>query len=478
MNESLLTFEELVESGDSGDTKITAFLGNNLGRRTLLVKLPIFDLFRMSDVANERGENGEPVAQRKLDPAHAKGLAIYTLKGLVQAVLSERMKNHEDGVTAAHRRIQERLGTQPYMSLQPIVANLRTAGPGGSSLRGEALKTGSGDAVGCRFWLSQRDILWIVDGQHRRKALDIVFEFLDDVRLHQMYPTLKQSLYSYLGDDRHVPQDELNVWLQCYEVARGLCTVSVEVHLGLSIEEERQLFHDLNNLAKRVDKNLALEFDMANPINAFIKSQLHDCGVVRISGKDSDWESDDGTMSRKDIVSVNAHLFLNKSNINGASQSVVGPKLAIAKRFWEAVSQIPGFGDESSRTKTIAAQPVVLKALAKLMYDFAFGRHSNEAALEKLLDSITEIDFSHSNPVWRFYQLSEVEKSRLPLSGLVDYLPSEDEGKNRDVGNFDSSKGWMRFGAKHNDIFPIIGDMIRWQLNLPSRHSKDTAVAQ
>ena len=27
----------------------------------------------------------------------------------------------------------------------------------------------------------------------------------------------------------------------------------------------------------------------------------------------------------------------------------------------------------------------------------------------------------------------------------------------------------MRFGAKHNDIYPIIADMIRWKLALPSR---------
>jgi hypothetical protein len=35
----------------------------------------------------------------------------------------------------------------------------------------------------------------------------------------------------------------------------------------------------------------------------------------------------------------------------------------------------------------------------------------------------------------------------------------------------------MRFGAKHNDIYPIVGDMIRWKLGLPSRHSSE-AVAE
>ena len=35
------------------------------------------------DVANDRGENGEPVAQRKLDPNHALKLAKYILAGLI-----------------------------------------------------------------------------------------------------------------------------------------------------------------------------------------------------------------------------------------------------------------------------------------------------------------------------------------------------------------------------------------------------------
>ena len=477
MTDALMSFDDMVSTGDSSETKLTVFGGNNLGHRTLLAKLPIFDLFRMSAVANERGDNGEPAAQRKLEPKHARGLAIYTLKGLLAAVINER-KSRGDVITAAHARIEKNLGKQPYMSLQPIVANLRTAGPGGKNLRGEHLKTQAGDIVGFRFWLSQRDILWIVDGQHRRIALDMVFGFLDDIRLHQMYPGKKQSLYSFDGDERDVSQDDLNVWLECSEVARGLCNVAVEVHLGLSVEEERQLFHDLNNLAKRVDKNLAFEFDMSNPVNAFIKKELQERGVVQIVEKETkDWGTDNGSLSRKEIVGVNAHLFLNTSSINNASPGATAPKLDVAKRFWEAISQIPGFGEEGAKTKTVAAQPVILKALAKLTYDFAFGRQQDDEMLDRLLDGITEIDFSHSNPMWRFYELTEDERIEYELSDLKNFLPSDDEGKNRDVGKFDSNKVWMRFGAKHNDIFPILADMVRWKLNLPNRHSKDTATA-
>jgi hypothetical protein len=37
----------------------------------------------------------------------------------------------------------------------------------------------------------------------------------------------------------------------------------------------------------------------------------------------------------------------------------------------------------------------------------------------------------------------------------------------KDIGRFDQGK--MRFGTAHNDIYPVIGDMIRWKLHLPPR---------
>jgi hypothetical protein len=141
-------------------------------------------------------------------------------------------------------------------------------------------------------------------------------------------------------------------------------------------------------------------------------------------------------------------------------------------RFWTAINAIPNFGESGAKQKTVAAQPVVLKALAKLTYDFAFGKHQNQELLDRLLDGVTDIDFSHENPMWRFYQLTDEERLAAQVDSLRTYLPSDDEGKNRDVGAFDVKAGVMRFGAKHNDIFPIIGDMIRWKLGLPNRHDK------
>ena len=71
-----------------------------------------------------------------------------------------------------------------------------------------------------------------------------------------------------------------------------------------------------------------------------------------------------------------------------------------------------------------------------------------------------------SNNMWNYYALDADEREASGLVNLSRYLPPED-GANRDIGSVQG--GYMRFGAKHNDIYPILADMIRWKTNLPGR---------
>ena len=240
--------------------------------------------------------------------------------------------------------------------------------------------------------------------------------------------------------------------------------------MDLTVEEQRQLFHDLNNLGKKVPSGISFDFDSSNPINNFIKEVLIEERVLGapVSEKDvTDWAKHDGAMARKDIVAVCAILFLNKTNAKTATPLHVTHMEEVARRFWERISAIPNFGEPQAKLRTVAAQPVMLKALAKLAYDFARGRKANQDHLERLLEGIDEIDFSHENAMWDYYVLTPEERAR-KLPGLDAYLPDDDG--NRDIGSRDEA-GRMRFGAKHNDIYPILGDMIRWRLDLPLRRA-------
>lgn len=467
----LATLDDVLDGGDSSEKPVKVFIGHNLGNRVFLLSLPMHEFYGMSEVANEPTRDGDSVAQRKLDPLHAFKLATYILKGLVSAAIEFR-EGRKLPVSEAMNAVLRKMGPQPYLSMQPIVVNIRDCDVRGTDIRGvRLLDKQTDETTGFKVFLSQRHVLWVVDGQHRRKAMQIVFEYLEYLRSNRVYPK-KGNLVPF-GDGEELSSDEVKVWEECFERARTYCSVSVEVHLGLKTDAERQLFHDLNRLGKKVDTNLALQFDNSNPINLFIKERLmEELGLGVVENEVKNWSDDDGRIVRKDLVSVNAILLLNRTNINGATPQIIEDRTEKAFWFWSSIRDIEGFGEDRAREKTVAAQPVVLKAIAKLVFDFSFSNRRPEDGddlTERLMSSLNDIDFSHSNPMWRYYSLTEDEREEAGLSGLADYLPSDETG-NRDVGSYQN--GFMRFGAKHNDIYPVLGDMIRWKIGLPNRQAR------
>jgi hypothetical protein len=466
------SLEDLLTEGDHSGRPFNVLVGNNMGNRTLVISVPMTTFYEISEVANRANLDAVPshrelpIAQRRLDEGHAKKLAVFILKGLLDAA-RRKLERADQPVSAALLAIQKDLGSQPYISMQPIVANIRNCKFGGEGLR--FVRSGGTITV----YLSDKHVLWIIDGQHRRFAMHLVFDFLKTVTINGKYP--RRGLYLPTDDPKRDPTpDEAQVWSYAFEIARTDCTAVVETHLGLNFEQERQLFHDLNNLAKTVESSLVYEFDNSNPVNRFIKERLLGNDILKAKVVDSDnphdWHKDEGVISRKDLISINALLFLNKTTINGASPADINAKEEYGCRFWGAIAQIPYWGEPGAKKQTIAAQPVVLKALAKLAYDFGYGRDEDSEHLERLFSAIErgKIDFAHANPMWRYFELNPEEREHF-CPGLKDAITPEEAGFNLDLGNFDHTNQIMRFGAKHNDIQRHLADMIRWQLGLPKR---------
>ena len=454
--EAMASLDQLDQSGAINETPHNVFIGHNLGNRVFTMSVPFRQFYNMSDVANDR-ETG-PVAQRPLDMAHARRLAVYMLRGLVSAAFARRQLSGKEP-SPAYEQIMQTLGNQPYFSLQPMVCNIRNVpfgGTGEDGIRGVRLEARNGETAGFKVFLSEAHILWVIDGQHRRKGADLVMEYLEQVRLSGFYPT-NPLLYPDKG--REISEAEMSVWNDVYDATRALSTLTVEVHLGLNIEQERQLFHDLNKLGRKVDPSLALQFDAANPISLFIRDDLIEKLGLTV-------DSNDSALTLKDVAAINAIAFLNKSNINGAAPTVVNPRESTVRAMWEQIMGIPGFTAVNAREQTVAAQPVMLKALAKVLFDLAFSNRKPEKSEEltaKFIEGIKTIDFSHDNKLWRFYTLSQAERKK--LGGLPKYLP---KGDDRELGVLNDA-GKVQFDVKHNDIYPVLADMIRWTLKLPSR---------
>lgn len=464
------SLDSMMSFSASDEEPFTVFVGYNLGRMTWVVDVPLIKLVEWSVVANNP-EKGE-IAQRPLDLAHARGLGVYMLKGLVNAAMARRTLAGKE-VPEIFGQILRLLGTQPYFSLQPFVANIRDINPEKPSVRAERIQSANGETRGFQVYLPRHFRWWMIDGQHRLVGGQLTREFLEYVTKTGTYPA-KNNLFTGRGK---VEGDEMLVWMEALQAAHSFASVKVELHLGLSIEQERQLFHDLNNLGKKVTRSLSLKFDGSNPITKFIDSVLvGELGLQDCENEQTDWNEDTGCLARKDIVAINAIAFLNKSNIAGATPAIVEPRMETVSQMWSAILKIDGVNAAGAKLKTVAAQPVVLKAIAKIVFDLAFSNRrpdNGDTLLDMAVARLSEVDFSHTNQMWQYYELSDEERVSAGLAKLAEYLPDQGQvtaDANRDLGSFQG--GLMRFGSKHNDIYPVLADMIRWKLDLPSRHTK------
>ncbi len=470
------TLGDLGQSLDSTAKTYPVLIGDNLGQRTLKFSLPLNQFIQISGVGNR--QNIEEIeefseefeAQRELVNSHSTGLAKYTMMGLVQSEIKERQKKGEQ-VPDEIISIRDGLGNPAYAALQPIVCNIRKCLPGGDDLE----VSSAGDTNNALFYVTLRlaHRLWVVDGQHRREGFIKILRFLEKVKNTYRYP--KRGLYEPSNyRNEFISEKVYDFWMSVHEIAISRCQVAVECHLGLVEEQEQQLFFDLNSKGKTVAKSLAYRFDHTDPINSFVADALIGDSVlpfVPLERDETNWHEDSGKLTRKDINNVTALLCLGKTSTKSATPAMVQDRTHFMIRFWEAIAKVKGFGKTGAKSTCLAAQPVVLKSLAKISHDLVYGHQNiiDHDGYKILLDAIisAKLDFSHQNMIWRALMMSETERLK-EFPGLEKYLfiPSE---INIDAGIYDQQNNWVRFGNKHNDIYPRLGDVIRWKLGLKVR---------
>jgi hypothetical protein len=261
----------------------------------------------------------------------------------------------------------------------------------------------------------------------------------------------------------------MEFWQLVKDRALDECSVSVEIHIGLDEDEERQLFADLNSRGKPLQSSLLNLYDMSDAIAKISR----DTSIIRFPiAEESDAKQWTSTgLPLKDIIMVN-RLLVHGGNAKAATpQSQVDAKHDFIQRFWEVVQTIDGFNEPAQRTKTVAGQPVVLKALAKLAHDLAYGtpKMIDEVGLRKLYHAIEkkQLTFEHSNPLWHALFMNDEKRAEtLGDARVNDYVHVTAQTK---PGEYDRVNNWVRFSPAHNDIYPRLGDLIRWKLGLSNR---------
>jgi hypothetical protein len=441
--------------------------GVNLGRKTLTTRMSIkrfhdWSLVGNKDIRLDEEHHDEFIAQRGLIPEHAKGLAKYVLGGLVRTVIKDMGGKP---LSEYVLRIKNDLAAGPYAALQPLVCNLRHVTEqslhiSDKDLPPEVLKVS----------IDSTQKLWVVDGQHRRDGFDRVLAFLEQIIKNEKYPSGKAALYApaSTGKDRSLSPEELEFWQLVKDRAMDECSVSVEIHIGLNEAEERQLFADLNSRSKPLQSSLVLNYDQSDAIAQISRDPAIIQFPIADETDSKQWTSTG--LPLKDIIMVN-RLLIHGANAKAATpQSQVDIKAEFVRTFWDVIQKIEGFNEPEQRTKTVAGQPVMLKALAKLAHDLAYGNSKlgGEAELKKLYHAIKtkQLTFEHSNRLWQALFISDQDRAKEFGAGINDYVHVTAQTK---PGEYDKMNNWVRFSPAHNDIYPRLGDLIRWKLGLTNR---------
>ena len=463
--------------------------GGNLGNRTILLRMSqreLIDLCVVNNIENMAAEEsvaGTLHTQRKFIPDHAKGLAKYGLLGLVRITIEE-MRREGQKISADILNLKNELegGDSNYQAFQPMVANLMNCEFGGGDLEINQMQIlNQNGKVENLFEIYEvtlypQHLISLLDGQHRQEGFKMIDEWLVKITSTGEYP--KKGLYVPEEKGLSITPELIEFWAQVYRHGTYSATLSIEIHLGLDIQAQRQLFNDLNAKGKKVEISLQQSFDRSDAVNKLIEDTLMGKEIPWniIQADQENWSEDDGSLVRKYLNPITALAMFGKASTKGVTPMKAKRSLLQAKSFWSMMSKIPHFGENKAKAKTIAAQPVVLKAIAKLFYDTGWGRSNvrNEKDWETLVNELRNIDFSHNNELWGSLMMDSNSRNE-KFPGIENYV-FVPKGTNLDAGTIDKDFGWVRYGMKHNDIFPRIGDLIRYRLKLNPRSTVTSAI--
>ncbi|MFZ0268360.1 DNA sulfur modification protein DndB [Caulobacter sp.] len=458
--------DQLRKTGGRGTVDLPVLSGFNMGNSTLNITMPMGTFREVALVANEArmiamGEGPESIAQRQLLPDHAKKLALYILRGLLAGVKAKWLEEGKH-VPDCLADILNELGEGPYQALQPFTANIRNIQEGGLEFEDTA--------AGVILHLHKLQKLFVVDGQHRLRAGELVHDWLNTVLTNAKYP--KKGLW--IGETQEVTSEEMEVWTAALTQFGMAFTIDVTVHLDLDPEQERQLFHDLNVLGKKPSSAQALAFDAANPVSKYVTDRLapggnvHGLRVIDAGHKKSGSKLDDAAIYRDDLVNTCAILFRGAFNQSGITPLDVIGSEDYADAFWAALAKQPHWSVPDRDKFTLLAQPTAVKAMAFLVRSFHNGEEARDrevahakrdAIIQALADGL--VDFSYDNTLWRVYLMSQDERSAA-FPGIEAYITPDTV--RLPYGVWDDEAGRLQLGPNARDIARYLADLVRYLL--------------
>jgi hypothetical protein len=424
MTENMLTetrassINEALKAGRQRAITLLGQLERNQGQPTFTGRMTLEQFADLTVVHNRRwaedaGETMDIVTQREIIDAHANGLAVFMLQGLIAATSA---RGADDGFTpktlAELEKLQDTIGKSAHYGLPPVTLVLQ----GDPEIH--TIKDAGGEPIAARLFIPAGRLFIVADGQHRREAARRVREFLTELIANRRPP---KSAKFYPATEEPLTGDEMEAWVAVQDTFRSWTVVAYEAHIGLTVDQARQMFTNYNCYVKSVKADLNLTFDQSNPINTFAKVWLK----PRLE------QSGGPVFDLRQMASINGLLFLGKSTIKSAPYNTTSLE-ASAREFWDLVTS----RSDWKNSDTLVREVPVLKGLAKAWFMVFLARRNNQLAkAERLRSYIRRTKF---DTAW----IDSVD-------GLRDLtIPSDD----RELG--------LRFSPSHNEIVSRMVDSI------------------
>jgi DNA-sulfur modification-associated len=183
--------------------------------------------------------------------------------------------------------------------------------------------------------------------------------------------------------------------------------IGVQIYGGLTVEEERQAFHDTNRLLDKAEPTLCLTFDSSKPINALARRIAEQCRwfIQRVSFyQNSMSDNPEHLMTFSTLVQATKLMFPVEPPVAADLQ----PYVEWAVAFWNAAGDhLPGlpWREQDGRTRKVqrsesmATQAVTFLALGKLA-NYLRLQQVSIPELPDQLKSLSSIVWERSDPAW------------------------------------------------------------------------------
>lgn len=242
----------------------------------------------------------------------------------------------------------------------------------------------------------------INDGQHRSEAIKLAIA------------TLKENI------EKSSNQNEREKLTEKLNILENM-TIPVVIFTGIDQKGEQQLFHDLNLLAGKPNKSIALNFDSSDLYNRLAKELAKNNEQLLRLKIETEKTQIRGNNNQIMVLSTLRNMLCYI--ITGANKDKEGIlNIETYNEFYNTLDEIINLlfevlpEDASNREKYIIGTAATVQGIGKYLNEVIYNQNNLDWQSE--IEKLGTIDWSHSSSVWEGYGGSYIpEKNKFVFTG-------------------------------------------------------------